>query len=258
VRVGAAGALQWQMVVAVVSAESPARPPLTPDGCDLTNFLRMPLVVGRLLSSETWIEAGADPRLGHVLVCLWCEAWRQVPAASLPDSDATLQRMSMCPSAKEWKRVRERVLAGWVRCSDGRLYHPVVAEMALECWLEKLAQRRSSAAGNAKRHGLVFDPRAIDASVQEARGMLTALNEHSQALAKRRALGSVSPVPNGSRREPGGSPGGTPTGSQGNGRDISPKPPSSACGQVFGSEPAAGMPGHVREQLAALLPGGTH
>ena len=44
-----------------------------------------------------------------------------------------------------------------MKCDDGRLYHPVVAEFALGAWLEKLARRLSSGAGNAKRWGQEFD-----------------------------------------------------------------------------------------------------
>jgi hypothetical protein len=44
--------------------------PLTPPDCDLRDFGFMPLDVRRLLTSETWIEAADDPKLGHALICL--------------------------------------------------------------------------------------------------------------------------------------------------------------------------------------------
>lgn len=116
--------------------------PLVPAEVDLSDFGFMPLDVRRLLTSETWIEASDDPRIGHAAMSLWAEAWHQVPCGSLPDNDKVLLRLSMCPSAKEWARVRDRVLEGWVRCSDGRLYHPVVAEKAMEAWGHKRAQRQ--------------------------------------------------------------------------------------------------------------------
>jgi hypothetical protein len=231
--------------------------PLTPAACDLRNFLRMPLEVGRLLASDTWIQASHDPRLGHALVSLWCEAWRQVPAGSLPDVDMTLQSLSMCHNPKEWARIRDRVLAGWVRASDGRLYHPVVCEMALEAWLEKLVQRRKSGAGNAKRHGGVADFSQIDADIVEARALLQALNPNCPALHKRRGLdvpvptrgaasspprGTPPPVPQGSFCDPTGSPQGShgdpcaiPQGSQEKGRDISPIPFTSPPVDNFGA-----------------------
>src|SRR3954452_24816261 len=76
----------------------------------------MPLDVRRLLTSETWIEAADDPKLGHALVCLWCESWHQVPAGSLPENPKVLARLAMC-TADEWQHIAERALAGWQRCS---------------------------------------------------------------------------------------------------------------------------------------------
>ena len=32
------------------------------------------------------------------------------------------------------------MLAAWIKCSDGRLYHPVVAEKAIDAWKGKLSQ----------------------------------------------------------------------------------------------------------------------
>src|SRR3954463_8796401 len=110
-----------------------APPPLTCPECDLRDFGFMPLDVRRLLTSETWIDAADDPKLGHALICLWAESWHQVPAGSLPDNDKVLARLSMC-EREDWARVRERALQAWQKCSDGRLYHPVVAEKAREAW----------------------------------------------------------------------------------------------------------------------------
>src|SRR5829696_7928470 len=135
--------------------------PLTPSSMDLRDFQFMPLDVRRLLTSETWIEAADDPKLGHALVCLWYEAWHQVPAGSLPDNPRVLARLAMC-TAEEWQSIGYRAVSGWQRCSDGRLYHPVVAEKVLEAWIEKLGQRKSSGAGNAKRWGVRFDAGALE------------------------------------------------------------------------------------------------
>lgn len=66
---------------------------------------------------------------------LWCAAWHQVPAASLPDDDIELASLAgygrMAFSVKEWKKVRAEALTGFVKCSDGRLYHMVIAEKAV-------------------------------------------------------------------------------------------------------------------------------
>lgn len=125
--------------------------PLVPSDVDLRDFGFMPLDVQRLVTSETWIDAIDDPRIGHAAMSLWCEAWHQSPAGSLPDNDKVLYRLSMCPNLKEWQRVRERVMSGWVKCSDGRLYHSTVAEKARESWEKKLAQRARTAAATEAR-----------------------------------------------------------------------------------------------------------
>jgi hypothetical protein len=62
-----------------------------------------------------------------------------VPAASLPDDDRFLAKAAGYGRVvKEWMNVRAGALHGWVKCADGRLYHPVVAEKANESWRAKL------------------------------------------------------------------------------------------------------------------------
>lgn len=185
--------------------------PMTPPDCDLSGFDFMPLDVSRLLKSDTWINAASVPHLSHALISLWAEAWRQVPAASLPMNDKVQQRLSMVEA--KWPKVRAAALADWVECTDGRLYHPVVAEKALEAWLEKLAQRLSSGAGNAKRWGTSFDTAPIEAQMATARALLARLNPQSRALTKKRTSGS----PKNGNQESGQHPNRIPTGSQGTG-----------------------------------------
>jgi uncharacterized protein YdaU (DUF1376 family) len=124
--------------------------PLVPAGVDLRDFGFMPLDVRTLLSSSLWIKAKKDPRVAHAAVSLWCESWHQVPAASLPDDDKVLADLARCDE-KEWKRIRERALAHFVKCSDGRLYHETVARKALEAWESKTSQRRRTEAATAAR-----------------------------------------------------------------------------------------------------------
>lgn len=100
----------------------------------------MPLDVVRLRDSETAVKTKGDEFRCAVL--LWCAAWHQVPAASLPDDDALLADLAgFGRVVKEWKRVRAAALRGFVKCSDGRLYHVVVSEKAISSWLSKLQQR---------------------------------------------------------------------------------------------------------------------
>ena len=121
--------------------------PLTPPDCDLRTFEWMKLDVNRLLTSETWILGSADECKASVT--LWCESWRQVPAASLPDDDRMLAHLSRAGTG--WKKIREAVMKTWIKCSDGRIYHPVVAEKARDAWRERVSHRdRTEAARAAK------------------------------------------------------------------------------------------------------------
>jgi len=111
--------------------------PLTPPDCNLQDFAFMPLDVARLRDSD--MAAYESPEACWAGVLLWSAAWHQVPAASLPDDDRFLAKAAGYGRVvKEWMNLREGALHGWVKCADGRLYHPVVAEKALESWRAKL------------------------------------------------------------------------------------------------------------------------
>jgi hypothetical protein len=82
----------------------------------------MELDVRRLRDSE--FAAGVTGEAFRAGVLLWCAAWHQVPAASLPDNDTELANLAGYGRVvKEWRKVREQALTGFVKCSDGRLYH---------------------------------------------------------------------------------------------------------------------------------------
>jgi len=111
--------------------------PLTPEDCNLQDFAFMPLDVARLRDSD--MAAYESPEACWAAVLLWSAAWHQVPAASLPDDDRFLAKAAGYGRVvKEWMNVREGALHGWIKCADGRLYHPVVAEKAMESWKAKL------------------------------------------------------------------------------------------------------------------------
>lgn len=111
--------------------------PLTPADCNLQDFAFMPLDVARLRDSD--MAAYQSPEACWAAVLLWAAAWHQVPAASLPDDDRFLAKAAGYGRVvKEWMNVREGALHGWIKCADGRLYHPVVAEKALESWRAKV------------------------------------------------------------------------------------------------------------------------
>lgn len=110
--------------------------PLTPPDCDLSDFQYMELDVRRLRDSKFAAGAKADGFRAGIL--LWCAAWHQIPAASLPDDDVELASLAGYGRViKEWKKVRTEALHGFVKCSDGRLYHTVIAEKALAAFASK-------------------------------------------------------------------------------------------------------------------------
>lgn len=110
--------------------------PLTPADCDLRDFSYMPLDVLRLRDSD--LAARLTGEEFRCAVLLWCASWHQVPAGSLPDDDVNLaQYAGFGRMTGEWQKVKAGALWGWIKCADGRLYHPVVAEKANEAWVAK-------------------------------------------------------------------------------------------------------------------------
>jgi len=115
--------------------------PLTPADCDLRGLPFMHLDVVRLMDSDLFALSTGDEF--KAAVALWCKSWLQVPAASLPDDDRVLAHLSS--AGTRWKKLKSMALRGWVKCSDGRLYHPTVAEKALSGWKARIAQRDRAA-----------------------------------------------------------------------------------------------------------------
>lgn len=125
--------------------------PLTPAGLDLRDFPYMPLDVVRLRDSDLAILSTGEGFRAAVM--LWCAAWHQVPAASVPNDDRLLANLAgFGRDVKGWKAVRDEALRGFVECDDGRLYHKVIAEKAIEAMEAKDKQRaRTQAAAEARR-----------------------------------------------------------------------------------------------------------
>ena len=119
--------------------ESLPLPLIDPDA-DLRDFAFMPLDVARLRHSRAWLICKRRPELAFYLMNLWTASWHESPAGSLEDDDDVLADRAMCPP-KEWPALKEAVMRGWIKCADGRFYHPVVIEKAVEAWKRKLADR---------------------------------------------------------------------------------------------------------------------
>ncbi|KGC14535.1 hypothetical protein DM48_336 [Burkholderia gladioli] len=139
----------------------------------------MPLDIVRLFNSEFHARStDAEFRAGFTL---WCKSFHQVPSASIPDDDVSLTRLAeMGRDVKGWKKLRDGALYGWVKCTDGRWYHPVVAEKALEAWNGKKAQRARTS--KARLQALLtrlsqakdsLDSASIEDSIQTLLGTLS-------------------------------------------------------------------------------------
>jgi hypothetical protein len=114
-------------------------PPLVASHVDCSDLDAFMLNAERLMSSELLALHGNEI-VGAALL-LWCRAWKQQPAASLPDDDrvnAAFARLSL----PKFRRVKEAVMRGFVKCSDGRLYHRFLANVAVNAYQKKLAFRK--------------------------------------------------------------------------------------------------------------------
>lgn len=93
----------------------------------------MPLDIGRFRSSDLVTEE--DPEAVLAAILIWGAAWHEVPAASVPDNDRWLAKAAGYGRAVDsWLRVREGALRGFVKCSDGRLYHKTLSQKATAAW----------------------------------------------------------------------------------------------------------------------------
>jgi len=122
-------------------------PPLVEAHVDCSDLDGFMLNAERLMSSELLALHGNDV-LGAALL-LWCRAWKQRPAASLPDDDrinAAFARLSL----KKFREIKEAVMRGFVKCSDGRLYHRFLSGEATKAYARKV-QFQGRRAADAKR-----------------------------------------------------------------------------------------------------------
>lgn len=121
----------------MLSGEGDGPAPLLGAEVDLRGLPFMPLDTVRLIDSDLFALSSGDEF--KAAIALWCKAWQQVPAASLPDDDRVLAHLSGAGGG--WRKVRAVALRGFVKCRDGRLYHPVIAEKAAAAWRQRIAQR---------------------------------------------------------------------------------------------------------------------
>jgi hypothetical protein len=131
--------------------------PLVPAGTSLRSFDWFPFQALGWINSPRRLRAPAGGI--EVMLLLMAEAWRQVPAASLPSDDLVLRNLAgLSAKGPVWNRLKKWVLEDWVLCRDGRYYHPDLARAATET----LKGRKSTANRMAKHrasktNGMVCD-----------------------------------------------------------------------------------------------------
>lgn len=179
--------------MANVPALIPVAEPLTPADCDLQSYGWFALHYKRLRRSGWWLHASDTAKA--LSIDLWCEAYEQIPAASLPNDDFFLS--DQCGYGRRdlamWLKVKEEVMKPWVLCADGRWYHPTLAQVAIIAWMDRLRFQKRSGAGNAKRHGKAFDPKAIDRAIIAAQELLARVAREYGSVDKQSTSSLTSP-----------------------------------------------------------------
>ena len=103
---------------------------------------RFDLDVERIENSDTWTLTPADMR--PWLLMLWMRSWTQTPCGSLPVNDELVAaRIGM--DARVFAGNRDILMRGWYRCSDSRLYHPVITESVEIMRDSRLTERKKKA-----------------------------------------------------------------------------------------------------------------
>lgn len=142
-------------------------PPLTTAEIDLDGMPGFMLDTEQLRQSELWaLSSGEEFKAA---VGLWCRAWVQKPAGSLPNDDRLLAAWS--GAGRRWGKVRDMALRGFLLCSDGRLYHPVLCQDAHRAWGRRASYReRASNAAAARWGGQKQSPSNASSMLKRAQG----------------------------------------------------------------------------------------
>ncbi|KQV66623.1 DUF1376 domain-containing protein [Caulobacter sp. Root343] len=124
--------------------------PLTSTDCDLRGLPYMPFEVQNILISDLVLLSTGDEFKAAML--LRAASWSRIPAASLPDEPRALAKLAGVDFC-DWEKVKDRALHGWVKCSDGFLYHPDVADRAMNALPDHqvFQEKRSGDAARKRR-----------------------------------------------------------------------------------------------------------
>lgn len=105
-----------------------------------SNGWRFELDLDKIEQSDTWALAGTRPELRPWLLMLWAKAWKQHPCGTLPDNDQIIAAHIGMP-IESFIQDREVLMRGWYRCTDGRLYHPVIINRVIEMMGKRAVDR---------------------------------------------------------------------------------------------------------------------
>ena len=136
--------------------------PLIPNDTDIDGLDGFMLNTDRLMASELWaLSTGEEFKAA---MALWCRAWKQQPPGSLPSDDRVLAAFS--GAGPRWKKVRDMALRGFVKCSDGRLYHSTLCEDVMRAAKKKAERRERTKAATKERQRKRNEQRDVGHDVQ--------------------------------------------------------------------------------------------
>lgn len=142
--------------------------PLSDETVDVSGIAGFILDTVKLLSSELVAISTGDEFKAAAM--LWCRAWQQQPPGSLPDDERVLASFAgIGNDMKKWRKVGPMAMRGFIKCSDGRWYHPVLTADAKRA--AKNRQQKRDAI--AKRY-----TRDTDEPPPEPTGKPTAVDTH--------------------------------------------------------------------------------
>ena len=126
--------------------------PLVPADCDVSNSPFLLIDRHRELNWRPLTRGSAE---GFVAAhTLRLRSIDQFPSGTLPDDDIDLARLAdRGRDVEGWCAIKADALHGWIKCSDGRLHHPDVAEGVKNIWQARVAAARKGRAGAKKRWG---------------------------------------------------------------------------------------------------------
>lgn len=138
--------------------------PLTPPDCNLRGLPFMPLHTERLLDSDMMaLSTGEEFKTA---LRLWCKSWNQEPAASLPDDDRILAHLAG-KDLSAWRKAKDMALRGFVKCADGRLYHPVIAIEAIKAMAKREEHQAAKEGDNDRKREEREDRKLLFAALRE-------------------------------------------------------------------------------------------